>query len=75
MPLCGLPCCGEGPDAFMWPSLLRHYLKYLPNLSPLEQPLLLALDVFSVGWVKQRPSQGAAAEMLPKMTHDTTYSS
>jgi len=27
------------------------------------------------GWVKQRPSQGAAAEMLLKMTHDPSYSS
>ena len=31
-----------------------------------------ALDVFSVGWVIIRPDQGAAAEMLPKMTHDPT---
>jgi len=33
------------------------------------------LDVFSVRWVIKRPSQGVAAEMLPKMTHDPTYSS
>ena len=28
-----------------------------------------------LGWVMIRPSQGAATEMLPKMTHDPTYSS
>jgi len=44
------------------------------NLSPREQPLLTALDVFGMGWVIKRPSQGAAAEMLPK-THDPTCSS
>jgi len=32
-----------------------------------------SLDVFNVGWVRIRPSQGAAAEMLPKMTHDPAY--
>jgi len=32
------------------------------------------LDVFGMGWVIKRPSQGAAAEMLPK-TYDPTYSS
>jgi len=37
------------------------------NLSLREQPLLLALDAFSVGCVKQHPSQGAAAEMLPEI--------
>jgi len=52
-----------------------HFLKCLLNLSPREQPLLLALDMFSVKLVEQRPSQGAAAEMLPKMTRDATYSS
>jgi len=36
--------------------------------------LLLALDVFGMGWVIKCPSQGAAAEILPK-THDPTYSS
>jgi len=44
------------------------------NLSLREHPLLPALDVFSMGWITKRPSQGAAAEMLPK-THDPTYSS
>ena len=43
------------------------------NLSIREQPLLPVLDVFSMGWIIKRPSQGAAAEMLPKMTHDPTY--
>jgi len=41
------------------------------NLSLREQPLLPALDMFGMGWVIIRPSQGAAAEMLPK-THDPT---
>jgi len=54
---------GRRTDAFTWPSPLRHFLKCLPNLSSREQPLLLALDVFSVGWVTQ------------KTTHDPTYSS
>jgi len=31
-----------------------------------EQPLLPALDVFGMGWVIKRLSQGAAAEKLPK---------
>jgi len=44
------------------------------NLSLREQPLLPALDVFGMGWVIKRPSQGAATKMLP-MTHDPTYSS
>ena len=35
---------GMRTDAFRWPSLLRHFFKCLPNLSPLEQPLLLALE-------------------------------
>ena len=35
---------GRRTDAFRWPSLLRHFFKCLPNLSPLEQPLLLALE-------------------------------
>ena len=38
-----------------------------------KQPLLLALDVFGMGWVIKRPSQGGAAFLLPK-THDPTYS-
>jgi len=42
---------GRMTDAFTWPSPLRHFLKCLPNLSSREQPLLLILDVFSVGWV------------------------
>jgi len=33
---------------------------------------LPVLDVFSMGWVIKRPSQGMAAEMLPK-TYDPTY--
>jgi len=39
-----------------------------------EQPLLSTLVVFDMGWVIKGPSQGAAAEMLPK-THHPTYSS
>jgi len=49
---------GRRTDAFTWPSVLWHFLKCLPNLSSREQPLLLALGVFSVEWVKQRLSQG-----------------
>jgi len=60
---------------FMWPYLLRRLLNILPNLSVREQPLLPVLDVFSAGWVEIRPSQGAAAEMLPKMTQDPASSS
>jgi len=46
------------------------------NLSLRQQPLLSALDVFGMGWVIKRPSQGqgAAVEMLPN-THDPTYNS
>jgi len=65
---------GRKTDAFTWPSLLRHLSKWLLNLSTWEQPLLPVLDVFGMGWVIKRPSQGAAAEMLPK-TYDPTYSS
>ena len=65
--------CGRTTDAFTWTSPLRHFLKFLPNLSIREQPLSPSLDVS--GWVIKRPSQGVAAEMLPKMTHDPTYSS
>ena len=50
--------------------MLRHFLKCLPYLSSREEPLLLTLDVFCVGWVKQRTSQGTTTEMLPKMTHE-----
>ena len=53
-------------DDFTWPSSLRHFLKCLTNMSSWQQPLLHALDVFSLGWVIQRPSQGAAAQILPK---------
>jgi len=53
-------------DDFTWPSSLRHFLKCLPNMSSWQQPLLHALDLFSVGWVIQCPSQGAAAQILPK---------
>jgi len=49
--------------------------KCQPNLSLRERPLLPALNVFGVGWVIIRPFQGVAAEMLPNMTHDPTYSS
>jgi len=31
--------------------------------------------MFSVGWVGKSLAQGAAVEMLPKMTHDPTCSS
>ena len=41
------------------------------NLSIQEQPLLPALDVFGLGWVMKRPSQGVAAEMLQKTQHTT----
>jgi len=57
----------------MWPSPLQHFLKCLLNLLVQEQPLLPVLDVFSVGWVRIRPSQGAAAEMLLKMTHNPAH--
>ena len=57
-------------DAFTWPSTLRHFLKYLPNLLSPEQPLLLVLDVFSVGWAMQSPSEDAAEETLAKTTHN-----
>ena len=53
---------------------VRHCLKCQPNLSTWEQPLLPALDVFDMRLVIKRPSQGAAAEMLPK-NHNPTYSS
>jgi len=43
------------------------------NLSIRQQPLLPELDVLGRGVIK-RPSQGAAAEMLPE-THDPTSSS
>jgi len=65
---------GRRTDAFPWPSLLRHLLKCLPNLSSWERPLLPMLNVFGVGWVIIRPSQDAPAEILAKMTHDPTYS-
>ena len=53
---------------------LRNFSKCLLNLSTWEQSLLPVLDVFGMGWVIKRPSQGAAAEMLPK-TYHPTYSS
>jgi len=67
---------GRRPDGNMCLHVslpVRPCLKWLPNLSLWEQPLLSVLDVFSVGWVGIRPSQGAAAEMLPKMTHGPAY--
>jgi len=66
---------GRMTDAFMWPSPLRHLFKCLLNLSLREQPLLPVLDVFSVGSVGIHPSHGAAAELLPEMTHGPAYSS
>ena len=65
---------GRKTDAITWSSLLRHFLKCLLNLLTWEQSLLPVLDVFGMGWVIKRPSQGAAAEMLPK-TYDPAYSS
>ena len=52
---------------------VRHCLKFQPNLSTWEQPLLPALDVIGMGWVIKRPSQGAAAEMLPKWRPTTQH--
>ena len=60
MTSCGPPRC-----SISWKCLL--------NLLVQEQPLLPVLDVFSVGWVRIRPSQGAAAEMLLKMTHNPAH--
>ena len=37
--------------------------------------MLHVLDVFSLGWVGIHISQGAAAELLPKMTQDLANSS
>jgi len=64
---------GRMTCAFVYTSLYDIFHKCQPNLSLQEQPLLNALDVFGVGWVIIRPFHGAAAEMLPKMTHDPTY--
>jgi len=61
--------------AFKWLSPLRHFLKCLLNLSLREQPPLPALDMLNLGWVGERLARCAAAEILPKMTHDPTYSS
>jgi len=61
--------------AFTWLSLYDIHYKCQLNLSLREQPLLPVLNVFGMGWVITRPSQSAAAQMLPKMTHDLTYSS
>jgi len=63
----------------MWPFPLQHLLKCSPNMLLWEQPLLPVLDVFSVGRVGIRPSAerlpyAAAAERLPCMTQDPTYS-
>jgi len=44
------------------------------NLSIWEQQLLPVLDVFGIVWVIKRPSQGPAAEMLPKPLNPTYYS-
>jgi len=65
---------GRMTGAFTWPSRYDIRYKCELNLSLREQPLLPALDAFGMGWVITRPSQGAVAEMLPKMTHDPTYS-
>jgi len=65
---------GWTTDAFTWPSLLRYFSKCLLNLSTWEQPLLPVSDVLGMGWVIKLPSQGVAAEMVPK-TYDPTYSS
>ena len=46
--------------------------KCQPNLSIREQLLLPALDVFGMGQVIIRPSQGAATQMLPKTTTQRT---
>jgi len=48
-------------DAFKWPSLLRHFLKCLPNQSLREQPLPPVQDVFGMGWKVKRRFKGAAA--------------
>ena len=53
---------------------VRHSLQSQLSMSLREQLLLPARDVFGVGWVVTRSSQGAASEMLPT-THDPTYSS
>jgi len=45
------------------------------NLPLREQPLLPSLDVLSLVWVITCPSQGGAAEILPKMIHDPIYPS
>jgi len=55
--------------------LYDHRYKCQLNLRILEQSLLPALDVFGMGWVIKRLSQCAVAEMMPKTTHDPTYSS
>ena len=52
--------------AFTWFSCTTFATKCQPNLSIREQPLLPSLDVFGMGWVMKRPSQSAAAEMLPR---------
>jgi len=51
----------------------RHRYKCQLNLSIREQTLLPALDVCGMGWVIKRPSQSAAAEMLPKTSAGFTY--
>ena len=56
-------------------SPLRHSTKFLLNLLLREQSLLPILDVFSVGWVGIRPSQGATAALrLAKITQDPACS-
>jgi len=55
---------------------IRHCYRCQPDLSLQEQPLLPALDVFTVGWVEKRLAQDTAAAELPsKVTHDPAYSS
>jgi len=61
---------GRITGAFTWPSLHDNCYKCQPNLTPREQSLLPAPDVFGVGWVIKRLSQSAAAKILSKMTHE-----
>jgi len=51
------------------------FLEMLAKSVNLRATAATVLDVFGMGWIIKRPSRGVAAEMLPKMTHDPTYSS
>jgi len=53
---------------------IHHFSAVWPFPMIIVELLLPVLDVFGMGWVIKRLSQGAAAEMLPK-TYDPTYSS